>query len=221
MKLDQNEYRNKLNNKIYSATKHYQKQYGFKIGTGTHDTWNNEADAFKHAFGSAYMAIKHTIPISKLVGDYHEKQTQNNPKGEENMDKWNNRVGRLIAKEIRKEYKNKLNNMKEEEINDIIAKKVVQRMKLGKLITSPDDKRKFTGFASDIPRDKIFTSEEIGNLSNDEFEDCEDLINNQLKSFGIPNNFQAEQEVKAGNLIWVDAYIRDDGIEVNGYYRRK
>ena len=66
-----------------------------------------------------------------------------------------------------------------------------------------------------------FTSEEIENLSNDEFEDCEDLINNQSKSFGIPNNFQAEHEVKAGNLIWVDAYIRDDGIEVNGYYRRK
>ena len=75
---------------IYAKTKKYQKVFNFEIVEGVHDTWNNEADAFKHAFGSAYMAIKHTIPISKLVGDYHEKQTQNNPKGEENMDKWNN-----------------------------------------------------------------------------------------------------------------------------------
>ena len=27
--------------------KHYQKQYKFEIGTGEHDTWNNESDAFK------------------------------------------------------------------------------------------------------------------------------------------------------------------------------
>lgn len=49
----------------------------------------------------------------------------------------------------------------------------------------------------------------------------EELIDSQLKSFGIPNKFQAEQEVKVGNLIWVNSYTRDDGTEVNGYYRRK
>ncbi len=38
------------NNEIYSKTKKYQKIYGFEIGAGKHDTWNNEADAFKHAF---------------------------------------------------------------------------------------------------------------------------------------------------------------------------
>lgn len=207
--------------KLYAKTKKYQKIYGFKIGTGKQDTWNNEADAFKHTFGSADLSLKTNIPISKLIGNFHEKQNPNNPKGEENMDKWNNRVGRLIAKEIKKEYKDNLKNMSEKEIDDIIAKKVMQRMRLGKLITSPNDKRKFTGFATDIPENKIFTSEEIGKMTSDEFEDCEELINNQLKNYGIPKNVEAEEKVKAGELIWINEYTREDGTKVCGYYRKK
>ena len=206
---------------LYAKTKKYQKIYDFNIGTGKNDTWNNEADAFKHAFGSADLALKTTIPVSKFIGDIHEKQNPNNPSGEENMDKWNNRVGRLIAKEIKKEYKDRLKQMTEEEIEDVIAKKVMQRMKLGKLIISPNDKRKFTGFASDIPEDKIFTAEEIGNMTNEEFEESEDLIYEQLKNYGIPKNFEAEEKARMGELIWVSSYTRDDGTEVRGYYRRK
>lgn len=211
----------KLNEKFYSRTKHYQKIYGFDIGKGKHDTWNNESDAFKHTFGSAYMAIKMTIPFSRLAGNYHELKNPNNPKDEENMDKWNNRVGRLISKEIKKEYKDKLNSMSEKEIDDIIAQKVMQRMRMGKLITTPSDKRKYTGFASNIPEDKIFTAEEIGNLSTDDFEELEDKINEQVKSFGIPTNEQANKALKDGSLIWVDDYRREDGTQVSGYYRRK
>ena len=221
MNSKNNDFIKEINNKIYSATKIYQKRYGFKIGSGVHDTWNNEADAFKHTFGSAYIAIKYSIPFSKFAGDIHEKQNPNNPSGEENMDKWNNRVGRLIAKEIKKEYKDRLKQMTEEEIEDVIAKKVMQRMKLGKLIISPNDKRKFTGFASDIPEDKIFTAEEIGNMTNEEFEESEDLIYEQLKNYGIPKNFEAEEKARMGELMWVNSYTRDDGTEVRGYYRRK
>jgi len=221
MNSDKNDFIKELNNKIYSATKHYQKQYKFEIGTGEHDTWNNESDAFKHSFGSAYMALKYSIPFSKISGDIHEKQNPNNPKNEENMDKWNNRVGRLIAKEIKKEYKDNLKNMTDKEIQDAIAKKVIQKKKLGKLITSPEDKRKYTGFASDIPEDRIFTSEDIGRMSNDEFEDSEEFINRQLKNYGIPRDIEAKERVKTGDLIYVDSYTRDNGTEVSGYYRRK
>lgn len=53
------------NNYIYAQTKKYQKQYGFEIGAGKHDAWNNESDAFKHTFGSADMALKSYIGLSK------------------------------------------------------------------------------------------------------------------------------------------------------------
>ena len=66
MNSKNNDFIKEINNKIYSATKIYQKRYGFKIGSGVHDTWNNEADAFKHTFGSADLALKTTIPVSKF-----------------------------------------------------------------------------------------------------------------------------------------------------------
>ena len=99
---------NAFKEKIFNKTSYYQKLYGFDIGTGKHSTWNNEADAFKHAFMQSVLTIDYNNYFSKLIGDLHEMNGNINygqTKGEENMDKWNNRVGRLIAKEIKKEYK--------------------------------------------------------------------------------------------------------------------
>lgn len=42
---------------VYRDTIKYQKQYGFEIGKGEHATWNNEADAFKHAYMQAQLAL--------------------------------------------------------------------------------------------------------------------------------------------------------------------
>ena len=49
------EYKNReeFNKYIHNETVKYQKQYGFEMGTGEHATWNNEADAFKHAYMQA------------------------------------------------------------------------------------------------------------------------------------------------------------------------
>lgn len=204
---------NAFKEKIFNKTSYYQKLYGFDIGTGKHSTWNNEADAFKHAFMQSVLTIDYNNYFSKLIGDLHEMNGNINygqTKGEENMDKWNNRVGRLIAKEIKKEYKDKLKTMTEKEIDDIIAQKVMQRMRVGKLITSPSDKRKYTGFAANLPTDKIFIREDISKLSTDDFEELEDSINEQLSSFGIPTELQAQQAVQNGSLIWVNSYTRED-----------
>lgn len=238
----------KFNNEMYTKTKKYQKIYGFEIGTGKNDTWNNEADAFKHAFMQAITQFDFGGIVSTLGGYYHEidGSLRNQPFEEANMDLWNNEVGREIGFQIKKSviYKRKSEYPKER-IEDMIAEEIVKRMKNGELITNPKDNRsylnkklgvneinklrkqfkKFTGYAAsienDIPKNKVFTAEEIGNLSIDDFTKYENYIDNQMKNFGIPNNFQAKQEVKVGNLIWVDSYTRDDGTEVKGYYRRK
>ena len=54
------------NNEVYSKTKKYQKIYDFEIGTGEHDTWNNEADAFKHTFMQADLFL-YKCYISKIA----------------------------------------------------------------------------------------------------------------------------------------------------------
>ena len=130
-------YGNDYSKKIYAKTKKYQKIYGFEIGEGKHDTWNNEADAFKHTFGAAEISLtKGGSFASKLIGDFHEWQGR-----EENMDKWNNAIGRKIADEIREESRHRL--IKREDLDDLIAEKVIQRLRKGDLITHPSDPRKY------------------------------------------------------------------------------
>lgn len=142
-KTNNKDFFKEYNNEIYAKTKKYQKKYGFEIGEGKHDAWNNEADAFKHAFMQADLALKSTSGLSKLAGDYHELEGElkHQPIAEKNMDLWNNEIGRKIAKEIRKEGQHRL--IKRSDLDDIIAEKVVQRMRKGELITHPSDPRKY------------------------------------------------------------------------------
>lgn len=58
---------NKYSEQLYAKTKFYQKQYGFSLKSLDGDTHNNEADAFKHAFGAADIALKTTSGRLKLL----------------------------------------------------------------------------------------------------------------------------------------------------------
>lgn len=176
----------KYNNYIFDATTKYQKQYGFDIGTGAHATWNNEADAFKHTYMQAQLALWAGKHAAKFAGDFHEWQGNKDmgqSKGEENMDKWNNAQGREIAKEIILEY-GTVATVPSRKINDIIARKVMERMRSGKLITTPNDTRIYeegviTGNAA--PIQQSFTREQIGGMTPEEFQENLPLIEQQLK----------------------------------------
>lgn len=60
-------------------------------------------------------------------------------RGENNMDLWNNQQGREIAREIVQQYGPVATIPFQQKINDIIAEKVINRMKKGQLITTPTD----------------------------------------------------------------------------------
>ena len=194
---------------------------------------NNEADAFKHTYMQAYLSVFYFTQLAEYFGNDHEKRgnKKGQPAGEANMDLWNNQQGREIAEELKKEFGGSLKKFfTDDAIKDIIADRVIKRMKNGQLITKPDDTRKFeekksgktTGFASDIDNlERIFTAEEIGNMDSDEYALFEKYLDNQMQTFGIPRKSQADEEVKSGNLIWVNSYTRSDGTEVSGYYRQR
>ena len=266
----------KYNNYIFDATTKYQKQYSFDMGTGSHATWNNEADAFKHTYMQAQLALWAGKHAAKFAGDFHEWQgnkQMGQSKGEENMDKWNNAQGREIAGEIIKEY-GVWATTPSRKINDIIAQKVMERMKKGKLITNPDDTRTYgkgiiTGKAAHIPQPftpqeigdmsseeflqnepfimqqlkdglikpevpevdysgylnpetgdkKIFSREDIAQMTSDEYSGNEPAIMAQLKSIGIPTDTELHSASLTGKTIYVKPYTRSDGTEVRGYYR--
>ena len=120
----------------------------------------------------ADLALKFGLNLSEYAGNYHEDSLKNNPPQEENMDKWNNYWGREIAKSIRKEYNPiqvimMINNGK---MDDIIAEKVIEKMRNGELITNPfKDKRSYqkkingyeTGYAVDVPNEKILLPKKL------------------------------------------------------------
>lgn len=189
-----NPQRNKdFNAEIDRKTKHYQKIYGFDISSDpNHPTWNNEADAFKHAFMQAVLSRRYNDFISNSAGLFHEYQNlkSKNPKDETNMDIWNNNVGRDIANEVKDELKLLKGPISENQIEDMYAKKIMERMKAGDLITTPKDERakpipkklqeyfknSHTGYA--VP----FTREQINSMTNDEFSVNESSIMSQLKN---------------------------------------
>ncbi len=202
------------NDEIVRKTWYYQKKFNFEISPKKgNEFWNNEADAFKHTYMGADLALKYDDQYSLLAGMYHEYQTPNNPPLEWNMDSWNNNQGRKIAKEIQKEYGNDYYKLPEQKQSDIIATKIMYKMRNGDLITNPTDPREYngktekymnehpeifkkgekrfniglpTGLAADV--DHIFTPEEIGNMSPDEFTQNENQIMKQLQEGKIRNN---------------------------------
>nr|QGT49835.1 hypothetical protein Melaina855_2220 [uncultured Candidatus Melainabacteria bacterium] len=65
---------------------------------------------------------------------------------------------------------------------------------------------------------RIFTGEDIGQMSGDEFAKNEKAIRHQWGSVGIPS----EHELSGSDdVVYVRAYTRGDGTKVSAYYRSK
>ena len=149
------EYRNKMhkyyNDKINADTMRYQKKYGFELNPQKgHETWNVEADAFKHAYGSALMSLEKDNIYSKLAGWQHEKATPNNPSDENKMDTHNNKIGREVANDIRNQYGKKWESMSREQKENIIAEKVWNNMQVGRIILDPSGRTILKNNSSDV-----------------------------------------------------------------------
>ena len=224
-----NEQRKKINQAVLEATYKAQKRYGFKIGTGEHATWNNEADAFKHAYMQWYLADKGFLNVvkgnsfAKLLGDQHERETPNAPVGERNMDLWNNAIGREIYYELKN--MSSYDILDENEKEKLVAKKIVEKMKAGEMITTPVDKRKFENMELErlTDKDRVFYKDEMLQFDQklkDLYSDS--YLNQAIDNYWeIPTKNELDKQVKSGSLIYVEDYTRSDGSKVHGYYRRK
>ncbi len=210
-----------FNSYILQATKNYQKKYGFDIGEGEHSTWNNEADAFKHAYMQWILGYYLGSDIAAELGNMHENETPYAPIGERNMDLWNNSIGREIAEKMRN---SKIGFVFESPM-DIAARNIVEKIRNGELITNIDDPRKFENMELErlTDKDRIHYKEELEKykrpLSDDILERyLEQTIDN---NWMIPTKENLDNRVKTGELIYVDDYTKADGTKISGYFRRK
>lgn len=195
--------------------------YGFDIGQGKHATWNNEADAFKHAYMQWILDYYFDSETAKNLGDMHENETPNAPAGERNMDLWNNAISREISYEMKSG--DKILNLVS--VKDIAARKIVEKMRAGELITSPDDPRQFENMELERLKEneRIHYKGEYGKFNepiSDEILDkyLEQAIDN---NWIIPDKSSLDERVLSGELIFVKEYEKSDGTKISGYYRRK
>ena len=65
---------------------------------------------------------------------------------------------------------------------------------------------------------RIFTAEDIGNMSGNEYEQNEKAIFHQLKNIGIPRQVQLDGN---SDVVYVHAYVKADGTHVRAHYRSK
>jgi len=217
--------RNDINKKTLDATYKAQKKYGFKMGTGEHATWNNEADAFKHAYMQWYMTWNYGEAFATSAGDYHEEEVRETVPGETNMDFWNNKIGRELAKDMLKIKKKKdWDMLGEEYYEEYAAKMIVEKMQQGELITHPSDPRKFENMDKELlkPTNRVFTQDEINKMGDNVPQYVMDkCMEDYFDGKGMPTIQNLNKRVNSNELIYVDNYTRADGTKVSGYYRRK
>ena len=215
-----------FNNIVLDATYKAQKKYGFEIGTGEHATWNNESDAFKHAYMSWLLSWYAGDEKAKQLGNMHEDETPNAPWYERNMDLWNNEIGREIAYEMQNKYGKAAGILGPEWASEIASEMIWEKMQQGELITNPfKDTRRYESMELERLKenDRIYTDGEFRNFD----EKMKALYEDKYMDYVIDNHWEIpsvknlDKRVQKGELIYVDDYTRSDGTKVSGYYRRR
>ena len=85
-----------------------------------------------------------------------------------------------------------------------------------------DESIDLSGYKNEVTgENKIYTVEDIDNMSDDEYDEKLDAINYQRKTIGLPTKEQADKAVEKGAMVFVRDYTRNDGVKVRNYYRAR
>ena len=103
--------------------------------------FDNDVDAFRHAYVSGIFTREFGEYIANLFGVMNEWSSTASPVGGTNMDLWNNAVGRKLG--IKAKNNQELLELVKKALND------------GELITDLADSRKYFGVAPAIPSGKF------------------------------------------------------------------
>lgn len=231
-----------LNREVVDDTTKYANKYGFEIGKGEHSTWNNESDAFKHAYMQALLTLRDGEIKAMSAGYYHEKETGDLNGAESQMDFHNNNIGRKVAREYKLKHIRENIDSYSKEVKDEIAREIIKKMNSGELILDPS-RRKTPRKQIDLNRNSFSSldlrihkspyRDEMFDLKNRVFYKSEfpsnkenshlipEYIHQYYENNGkMPTREDLDKRVRTGELIYVESYTRSDGTKVSGYYRR-
>ena len=108
---------------------------------------NDELDAFRIAYISSYIAYNYGDRVAKKQFDNDLKMNpeyNNETLREASMKIWNSRVGREVAKELKKYNRGK--NLDENQIKSMLAYSISEKLYDDKMITSLNDNKNYDDF---------------------------------------------------------------------------
>ncbi len=110
-----------------------------------------------------------------------------------------------------------IGNMTREEF-DKNEKFINEQLQQGLIAPTTQRKQNYSGYRNPVSGDnRIFSQEDIGDFSGDEFAKHEKEIRGQWGSIGIPTN----NELQSSGAIYIAPYTRSDGVQVKGHYRSR
>ena len=97
-------------------------------------------------------------------------------------------------------------------------KTINEQLQQGLIAPTTQRKQNYSGYRNPVSGDnRIFSQEDIGDFSGEEFTKHEKEIRGQWGSIGIPTN----NELQTSGAIYIAPYIRSDGVQVKGHYRSR
>ena len=97
-------------------------------------------------------------------------------------------------------------------------KTINEQLQQGLITPTTQRKQNYSGYRNPVSGDnRIFSQEDIGGFSGDEFAKHEKEIRSQWGSIGIPTN----NELQSSGAIYIAPYTRSDGVQVKGHYRSR
>lgn len=204
-----NEKREYINKRTLEVTGRFQKHYNLEIRDKKgNEYWNNECDAFKHAYMQAYMTTIYGEFIAKKAGDYHEYEGRENNQDicEEYMDKHNNKIGREIGDKVKKEYGDSWKTLSEEQKDNIIGVRIIERMQNGELITNPNGSQVYKGKTVDSAKVKGYKGGDLSKMVEKSYsEKFSDKIRDNYKNKKnyVINSKSSNNTQITGNEHWV------------------
>ena len=97
-------------------------------------------------------------------------------------------------------------------------KTINEQLQQGLIAPTTQRKQNYSGYRNPVSGDnRIFSQEDIGDFSGEEFTKHEKEIRGLWGSIGIPTN----NELQTSGAIYIAPYIRSDGVQVKGHYRSR
>lgn len=183
---------------------------------------NDELDAFRMAYISSYIAYKYGDKVAKKQFESNLKmdsEYNNETLKEASMKIWNARVGREIAKDLKKSIKGK--NLNDNQIKSMLAYSISEKLYDGKMVTSLNENKNYDDF------DEVyFEKQEVEKIKPSANKPLEGKIEQNIpkdenkETDNSNTNTQYEYiETPCVGSYEVSGYTKKDGTEVEDYIR--